>query len=301
VKEVMAATTWPVLDWSAPWFASLRAVAQPLYARIAAGETVADAVNAGLAGLQAQGRLALLAGWRFVPQAQLPPGMAYEAFIYRHQAVPTRCNLHDFFNAMVWLHYPRLKRQLNVLQAQQIGQAGVGAVRGALRDAATLLDENGALLLAPPALQQALRGRDWMQLGVGQRSLWQQARLLPIGHALLEKLVQPRKSICAHVLCLAGETPAADVDDALALQCSADWLAQKPFSPLPVLGVPGWWAGNEEVCFYDDPFVFRSARPDKPTQQTERTLRSLNFAPAAPRSGHTVGAHLSPFVENHSQ
>ena len=292
-------TTWPQLDWSAPWFASLRAVAEPLYARICAGETVPDVVNSGLVALQAQGRLTALAGWRFVPQAQLPPGVAYEAFIHRHQAVPTRCNLHDFFNAMIWLHYPLLKRQLNALQAQQIGLAGVGAVRGALRDAATLLDENGALLLAPPALQTALRARDWQLLGVGQRSLWQQARLLPLGHALLEKLVQPRKSICAHVLCLAPEIPAAVVDGALAVQCSADWLAQKPFSPLPVLGVPGWWMGNEEVCFYDDPFVFRSARPDKPIQHTDAALRDLNPAPAAPRFEQALGAQLSPSVENY--
>lgn len=294
-----APARWPALDWSAPWFASLRAVAEPLWARIGAGETVADAVNAGLAALQAQGRLQLLAGWRFVPQAQLPPGMAYEAFIYGHQAVPTRCNLHDFFNAMVWLHYPRLKRQLNALQARQIALHGVGARRGALRDAATLLDENGALLLAPPALQAALRGRDWQQLGVGARALWQQARFLPLGHALLEKLVQPRKSITAHVLCLAPEV--ADADAALAAQCSAEWLAQKPFSPLPVLGVPGWWPGNEEVCFYDDPLVFRSARPDKSIQQTDDALRRLNLVTSAPRCDAGADVRLSPLVENHFQ
>lgn len=265
MTERSSAVAWPQLDWSAPWFARLRAVAEPLYARIVAGETVPDAVNAGLAALQTQGRLALLAGWRFVPQAQLPSGMAYEAFIHRYQAVPTRCNLHDFFNAMVWLHYPRLKRQLNALQARQIALEGVGRVRGALRDAATLLDENGALLLAPPALQAALRQRDWRGVGGELRGLWQHARFLPLGHALLEKLVHPRKAITAHVLCLPPEVAAADVDAALANQCSAEWLAQKPFSPLPVLGVPGWWAGNDEVCFYDDPLVFRSARPDKPT------------------------------------
>lgn len=37
-------------------------------------------------------------------------------------------------------------------------------------------------------------------------------------------------------------------------------LAAKPFNPLPVLGVPGWWAENENFCFYDDSLVFRSAR-----------------------------------------
>ena len=244
-------------------------MAEPIHQRICGGETVPDAINAGLAALQAQGRLQALAGWRFVPQAELPAGMAYEAFIHQEHAVPTRCNLHDFFNAMVWLHYPQLKLRLNALQARQIAQDGVGARRGPLRDAATLLDENGALLLAPPALQLALRQRDWQQLGMGLRPLWQQARLLPLGHALLEKLVQPRKSITAHVLCLSVGIAAHEVDAALAHHCSAEWLAQKPFSPLPVLGVPGWWEGNEQVCFYDDPCVFRSARPHKPIQQTD--------------------------------
>ena len=37
-------------------------------------------------------------------------------------------------------------------------------------------------------------------------------------------------------------------------------LATKPFTPLPVLGVPGWWAANEEATFYDDPSVFRAPR-----------------------------------------
>ena len=47
------------------------------------------------------------------------------------------------------------------------------------------------------------------------------------------------------------------------------WLAQdidtqrwagKPFSPLPVLGVPGWWPANEDAVFYADPLVFRPPR-----------------------------------------
>ena len=45
-------------------------------------------------------------------------------------------------------------------------------------------------------------------------------------------------------------------------------LALKPFLPLPVLGVPGWWPANELPGFYDDRAVFRdvagqAARPDR--------------------------------------
>jgi hypothetical protein len=49
----------------------------------------------------------------------------------------------------------------------------------------------------------------------------------------------------------------AEVDAWLAGQCTAGRLASKPFTPLPVLGIPGWWAENENFSFYDDSLVFR--------------------------------------------
>ena len=58
--------------------------------------------------------------------------------------------------------------------------------------------------------------------------------------------------------------PAGDLqalDEWLAADLTADRLAAKPFAPLPLLGVPGWWAGNEDAGFYDDAQVFRLARP----------------------------------------
>lgn len=68
-------------------------------------------------------------------------------------------------------------------------------------------------------------------------------------HALLEQLaVAPRKALTAHVL----------LGDPLAW--SAGQWAAKPFLPLPVLGIPGWWPANEEPAFYADATVFRRAR-----------------------------------------
>src|SRR4029079_11221469 len=98
----------------------------------------------------------------------------------------------------------------------------------------------------------------WRRLFIELRPLWAQARLLVVGHALLEKLAAPRKDLTAHV----WRVPCPDVglpqaDAWLAAQCSADALAAKPFTPLPVLGVPGWWAENENFFFYDDSVVFR--------------------------------------------
>ncbi len=202
---------------------------------------------------------------RFVPQSAMPAGQAYEAFIFQTGTVPTRDNLHDFFNGLCWLQFPATKKRLNSLQAEQIAEAGVQNVRGPVRDALTLFDENAAFLSAPEPLWDALQARDWHRLFVAHRPLWQQAQLVLFGHALLEKLVHPRKAITAHVYKVPEtELSLAALDAWVAADLSAAKLAGKPFVPLPVLGVPGWWAGNENFSFYDDSSVFR---PRPPPQQ----------------------------------
>ena len=197
-----------------------------------------------------------------VPQTQLPSDEAYEAFIYRTHTVPTRNNAHDFFNGLCWLRFPQTKQQLNRLQAQALAQQGVTAQRGALRDALTLFDENAALLCASDGLWQALQAQDWQRLFVTLRHEWQAAQLTLFGHALLEKLLKPYKGITAHVLCVAvpDEVQAAGdtgLDTWLSNQLDADAMQSKPFLPLPILGVPGWWPPNEDVGFYEDTQVFR--------------------------------------------
>jgi hypothetical protein len=173
--------------------------------------------------------------------------------------------LHDFFNGLCWMQFPQTKKKLNQLQAAEIARAGVQKVRGPVRDALTLFDENAALLSAPQPLWDALIDRDWRRLFVDLRPLWPQARLVLFGHALLEKLVYPRKPITAHVYRAQGAMNSiADLDAWLAADLSADKLAGKPFVPLPVLGVPGWWPENENFSFYDDSLVFRPRRLQEP-------------------------------------
>ena len=249
------------IDWRAPWLAPFTMLGRQAAQRAAAGEPLADMLNAHAA----PGALPV----RFVPQSALPPGMAYEQFIHATGQVPTRDNLHDFFNALVWLRFPQAKQRLNALHAQAIAAQGVGATRGPLRDAATLLDENGALLLAPEALWQALRTRQWRRLFVELRPLWHEARLVVFGHALLEQLVHPRKPLTAHVYqAQAAPDSVANLDTWLAADLDAAHLAAKPFTPLPVLGIPGWWPENANFSFYDDSLVFRSARPNPKNHTT---------------------------------
>ncbi len=271
----MPSVDWAI-DWQAPWLAPLQALGRQVHDRVLGGAGVARALQEVAA---AQG---LQPGWQFVDQLQLPAGQAYEAFIHSRRCIPTRDNLHDFFNGLIWLHWPLLKQRLNALQAAEIERQGVGAQRGRLRDAITVLDENGGLLLAPQALCDALRDKRWQELFVARRALWEQARFLPIGHALLEKLVQPRKAITAHVICVPLEQAPR-----LALQAEADgWLceqlrtqscnlASKPYLPIPILGIPDWCLQNQNFSFYDDSLVFRAPRTAQTTQQRVLPEREL--------------------------
>jgi hypothetical protein len=238
------------MDVRQPWFA-------PYAGWLEAGRR---AMQSGLDAAAALGALAprsRAAVPRFVDASVLPQGEAYEAFIARTGTVPTRDNLHDFFNGVVWLRFTRAKRRLNELQAAEIARAGIGPRRGAVRDALTLFDENGALLAAPPLLRDALLQRDWRRLFVELRPLWGEAALLVFGHALLEKLLSPYKELTAHVW--RGDAAAARLDSWIAGELTVSRLAEKPFAPLPLMGIPGWWSGNEHFSFYDDPFVFRPA------------------------------------------
>ena len=244
---------WPDVDWSRPWLAPWRERGEGLL-EDARHRGLVEALNAALSQPGALGANLAAGTLRFVAQGELPRGEAYEAFIGRTACVPTRDNLHDFFNGLAWLVFPHLKRRLNEMQCAQIDAAAPGMPRGAVRDALTLFDENAALWCAAPLLVQALRRRDWRALFVTHREVWAETRPLLFGHALLEKLVQPRKPITAHVWLLpdgAGPEPGA-----LATLTEAR-LGSKPFAPLPVLGIPGWWPDNTAPGFYDDAAVFR--------------------------------------------
>ena len=252
------------IDWSAPWLAHVREKGELAAQQACLDTPLHDTLNHCLSSPV-----------RFVSQSSLPSGVAYEQFIFDTRQCPTRDGLHDFFNALYWDQFPHTKARLNQLQAEQISQLGSVTRRGAVRDALTVFDENGALLMAPPELWEALIAMDWQRLFVTLRPLWQQAQLIPFGHALLEKLVQPRKPITAHVYRaqfttenIANNvinTPATSqiyplLDAWIATDLSAEKFATKPFAPLPILGIPGWWAANEDPDFYKDDAVFRRPR-----------------------------------------
>ena len=257
------------IDWTHPWYDSIR----PTYERLdIASRGVIGAFNegSGMLGLRNSRGLPVA----FVPQTELPEGRAYEEFIGATGCVPTRDNLHDFFNGLVWLTFPRIKQQLNALQAAQIELAGVGKSRGAARDGATIFDENCALLVVREgtdgdALVEALRGYRWSEALHDRRAMFgRDAQVWLFGHALMEKLVAPRKAITAHTRVVAAgddyfalpqDAQRAWLDERVAGELAVAELNTACFTPLPVLGVPGWWDTQDEA-FYADTSVFRPKR-----------------------------------------
>jgi hypothetical protein len=243
------------IDWDAPWFAAVaetgRAVEHAADPRAALDAAAARKGVRNAAGLPIRFAAPDAAG-----------AAAYEAHIARTGAVPTRANRHDFFNALVWLAFPRTKARLNALQAAAIARSGVGARRGRLRDAATLIDENAALLVTErDDLVDALAAHDWHRLFVVERAAWKSdLRAIVFGHALMEKLTAPYRGITAHALVvrLPAATPLDRIDGAAATTLGEE-LAPNRLLPLPVLGIPGW-DDNGDAAYYGDATVFRPAR-----------------------------------------
>ena len=254
----------PWIDWERPWLAPYRALGRRVEAELQLGARLPEALN-----LVAGRKPPMLGGkaLAFVGAEERSQHETYEGFIARTGRVPTRDNLHDLFNGLVWLRYASMKARLIELHAAEIARRGPGAPRGRSRDALTLFDENGAVWAAPGVLLDALQRRDWEELFVRHADLWRDAEPVLVGHALLEKLTRPRKAITAHVW-VVPEVVGPDVDRFLLEPPDEAWLAVRPHLAFPVLGLPRWWSANRIPGFYADSDVFRPAPSPRPARNT---------------------------------
>ena len=221
---------------------------------------------------------------RFVEQACLPEGEAYETFIANTGKIPTRDNHHDLLNGLIWLNFPQAKAVLNELHAKDILRHGIHNARTALRNALTVFDENGGIVVSSDRLLlEQLQAFKWQAALVTHRANWlaqhRTIAFFPFGHALLEKLVNPRKNITSHTLLIlvdegwfeqSIDSQRNQLDTAIAklfrqlaipdLADNAVKLSSKSFQPLPVMGIPGYSADNVIPAFYQDEAVFRRPR-----------------------------------------
>lgn len=265
----MPAQFLDAIDWHRPWLQPFRATAESLLQT----ENWRLALNAAASAKDLHNHCGLPI--RFVPQEDLPPQTAYEAFISKTGCVPTRENLHDFFNALVWLSFPKIKVQLNALQAAEIEKANdnvQNGSRGKVRDAATLFDENTALLIVRDnEWLDAFRTHRWHEVFIERRETFRQnCEVWLFGHALMDKLTAPYKAITAHAWPLVADPAFFEMsfhdkrcwlDDTVASQLESG-VVTSDFTPLPILGIPNWWTGQDDA-FYADTAVFRPRRTRK--------------------------------------
>ena len=200
----------------------------------------------------------------------------FEARTWRSGEVGMRPdNWHDAFNALAWIAWPRTKRALNRLHHEHADLVSSAAAnsRGVARDVLTLFDEDGLLVAcADPRLAGLLANFQWKELFWGERdAVARNMRFHVFGHALADKLRAPFRGLTAKALVFAvapEELERAHCEQVAALDArAAAWFCRpealssaRVLSPLPVLGIPGWHAGNQSADYYDDTWQFRPGR-----------------------------------------
>ncbi|SEQ79523.1 Protein of unknown function [Nitrosomonas sp. Nm51] len=214
-----------------------------------------------------------------LPVRFVPPGTTsgddlqqyYEARIYLTGEVSTRPeSWHDLFNALVWMTFPHTKAALNRIHYHALTAMMPEKKdrRGSLRDAATLFDESGVVVLSSqPLLIESLRRHEWKTVFWQQRNaVLSSMRFIVFGHALFEKALNPYTGMTGKGVFFQIEEnflrqPLTEqlkmIDRWLAdfvmrrLTCNAD------MSPIPVLGYPGWSKDNMAEGYYDNRQYFR--------------------------------------------
>ncbi len=198
----------------------------------------------------------------------------YEPRIYLHGEVQTRENSwHDLFNALVWMTFPQTKAALNARHYTEQSSPLVKKNRSAVQDAMTLFDESGVIVISSEArLIDLLKNFEWKKLFWQHREEVQQhMRFFIFGHALYEKSLQPYAGMTgkASVFLIDKKTDNNQLvtdlsryDAMMAVRLSQDIYASKDFSPLPLMGVPGWSEENNAESFYENKNVFRAKKSD---------------------------------------
>lgn len=199
----------------------------------------------------------------------------YEARAFRSGEVATRPdNAHDLFNALIWLYFPRSKAAINRRHMQEILQSSLSsssAPRGAVRDALTQFDECGVVVAGTQLdVWRELTAHRWREVFVMRRAeLPHTTRFMLFGHASHDALRAPYIGACGKALFLpvaAADLRAIDagdfaaVDALLAQRLLHEDLFPRMWRPLPLLGIPGATAENENPAYYDDVRQFRPAR-----------------------------------------
>lgn len=212
---------------------------------------------------------------RFVPHSGKPKDFesGFEQRAYVRGEVQLRAfDWHDMFNALVWVSFPTTKAVINARHFEVLSEGG-GGNRTPQRDALTLFDEDGVVVLSSdPELLDLVREFRWKTLFWERREqVRSRMRFFVFGHALYQKALAPFIGLTGKAVLLGVPqgvlelSPQARVEEADRRLAAHVWDREhlchgRELAPLPVLGVPGWWPDNEEETFYDNKAYFRPGR-----------------------------------------
>lgn len=197
----------------------------------------------------------------------------YEQIIFEDKGIPTRaCNWHDFYNACIWRLFPHTKRQLNILHMQDIADHGVSP-RTPRRDRITHFDECGVVLAySDGEIPELLAQHQWQDAFHTRRQQWgNTVRAYVFGHANYEMLMRPHIGLTGKWLgvkvtdgfwqdALSQQYRYLDSAVAEYAEAESSFRVKQDFKPLPLLGIPAWWAANQQADFYHNRHYFRPKR-----------------------------------------
>lgn len=192
----------------------------------------------------------------------------YEPRVFLKKELQTRTqNWHDFFNAMVWLNFPKTKKTLNNLHYAESTKRPKGSNRSTLENRITQFDECGAVIISNNAhLLELIKQHQWQTLFIEYRDQFKDnIHIVVFGHAIFEKAITPYIGMTCHCLLLENEsllkqTQTGDytqLDEYLADQWNKE-IAYNPvrFSAFPILGTPDYWQDQSDE-FYRNKNYFR--------------------------------------------
>lgn len=219
---------------------------------------------------------------RFAAPNGNPAALDYESQIFASGIVPTRPNnIHDLFNALVWLTFPHTKAAINGRHLAAGGKHAGGRNRGPVQDALTLFDECGVVVASDRRdLLEMITAFQWKKLFWKYRAaVKQHMRFFLFGHGLMEQMLAPYVGLTGKALLLNidtawlganGPTLIQHIDvssraltgwpRARAIASAASLSQASDLAPLPLLGIPGWSPENEIESYYDNAQYFRASR-----------------------------------------
>ncbi len=192
----------------------------------------------------------------------------YEPRVYLKNELQTRTsNWHDFFNANIWLKFPKTKKILNQLHYSQSSNRQIKTNRTLLENRLTQFDECGAIIVSNnEKILELIRNHQWIELFINHREQFvTDIKCVIFGHAIFEKALNPYIGMTCHCLLVNDADLLNEINNnknsLLDSTVAETWRNKIAFStdkfhPFPILGIPGYWP-NQDDLFYSNAKYFR--------------------------------------------